>query len=198
MSLLRQLSPSITSMIRLDHTHVMSTFHQYTPGGPARQRKGLADAICLALEIHAQLEEEIFYPAMRLVVPDNPMLAKSEPEHNEMRTLITRLRVMTPGEPAYDSTLHELMRLVIHHVADEETQLLPLAEQLIPDQLSELGARMTKRRLELAAPRTPELAGSLARSMSMGTVLATASAVLAGGYLLTRPRGWSSSWARRT
>jgi hypothetical protein len=80
------------------------------------------------------------------------------------------------------------MRHVMHHVADEETLLLPAAERLLPDQLSDLGAQMTKRRLELAGPRAPELASSLARSMSLGTVLAAGSAALAGAYLLTRHR----------
>jgi hypothetical protein len=186
-SLLAQLSPSITNMIRLDHTHVLSAFHQYEVGSPPRLKKGLADQVCLAIEIHAQLEEELFYPALR-VVADNEMLRKSTPEHDEMRGLISRLRAMTVGDPAYDSTFLDLMRHVMHHVADEETLLLPAAERLIPDQLSELGARMARRRLELAGPRTPELASSMARSLSTGSVIAAGSAVLAGAYLLTRHR----------
>ena len=82
----------------------------------------------------------------------------------------------------------ELMRHVMHHVADEETLILPAAERLIPEQLGELGARMARRRLELAGTRAPELASSMARSMSMGTMLAAGSAALAGAYLLTRNR----------
>ncbi|HYF19903.1 MAG TPA: hemerythrin domain-containing protein, partial [Ramlibacter sp.] len=59
-SLFGKMSPSITTMIRMDHTHVLSAFHQYRVDTPARVKKGLADNICLALEVHAQLEEEIF------------------------------------------------------------------------------------------------------------------------------------------
>ena len=184
-SLFAQLSPSITNMIRLDHTHVLTAFHQYEIGSSPRLKKGLVDNVCLAIEIHAQLEEEIFYPAMR-VVADNEILRKSTPEHDEMRGLISRLRNMPVGDPAFDDTFFELMRHVMHHVADEETVLLPAAERLIPDQLSDLGAKMTKRRLELAGPRAPELASSMARSMSTGTMLAAGSAMLAGAYLLTR------------
>ena len=54
------LLPTVTNMIRVDHTHVVSTFHQYKSAAPARVRKGLVLTICTALEIHAQLEEEIF------------------------------------------------------------------------------------------------------------------------------------------
>ena len=186
-SLLSQLSPSITNMIRLDHTHVLTAFHQYEVGSSERLKKGLADNVCLAIEIHAQLEEEIFYPAMRAVA-DNAHLRKATPEHDEMRGLISRLRNMPVADPAFDDTFFELMRHVMHHVADEETELLPAAERLIPEQLSDLGARMTRRRIELTGPRAPELASSMARSMSMGTMMAMGSAALAGAYLLTRHR----------
>lgn len=185
--LLSQLSPSVTNQIRLDHTHVLTAFHQYEIGASARFRKGLVDNVCLALEIHTQLEEEIFYPAVRLVA-DTEVLRKSTPEHDEMRGLISRLRNMSIDDPLYDDTFFELMRHVMHHVADEETLILPAAERLIPEQLPELGARMARRRLELAGSRAPELASSMARSMSMGTMLAAGSAALAGAYLLTRNR----------
>ena len=192
-TLFGKMSPSITTMIRMDHTHVMSAFHQYRVDTPARVKKGLADNICLALEVHAQLEEEIFYPALREVSPDEA-LDKAKPEHDEMRGLIMRLRALQPSDPAFDSTLFELMRTVMHHVADEETQLLPKAERLLSGQLSEMGARMTRRRLQLVGPRSGELAGSMARSMSTGTLLAAAGAVAAaGGLLLARKTGTTSS-----
>jgi hypothetical protein len=194
-SLLSQLSPSITNLIRLDHTHVLSAFHQYEVGSSARLKKGLADQVCLAIEIHTQLEEEIFYPALR-VVADDEMLRKSTPEHDEMRGLISRLRNMPVDDPVYDTTFFELMRHLMHHVADEETLLLPAAERLIPDQLSELGSRMNKRRLELAGRRTPELASSLARSLSPGGLLAAGSAMLSGAHLLSRNRHGAGSLGR--
>lgn len=188
MSLMSQFSPSITNLIRLDHTHVLTAFHQYEIGSSERLKRGLVDNVCLAIEIHAQLEEEIFYPALR-VVADNEILRKSTPEHDEMRGLISRLRNMPVNDPAFDDTFFELMRHVMHHVADEETLLLPAAERLLPGQLSELGAQMTKRRIELTGPRAPELASSMARSMSGGTLVGIGSAMLAGAYLLTRHRG---------
>ena len=187
LSQLSQLSPSITNQIRLDHTHVLSAFHQYEVGSPPRLKKGLADQVCLAIEIHTQLEDEIFYPALR-VVADTDILRKSTPEHDEMRGLISRLRAMPVGDPVFDDTFFSLMRHVMHHVADEETQLLPAAERLLPNKLADLGAQMTRRRLELAGPRTPELASSMARSLSAGSIVAAGSALLAGAQLLTRHR----------
>jgi hypothetical protein len=186
-SLLNQLSPSITNMIRLDHTHVLTAFHQYEIGSPPRLKKGLADNVCLAIEIHAQLEEEIFYPALR-VVADNEFVRKSAPEHEEMRGLISRLRHMPVTDPAFDDTFFELMRHVMHHVADEETLLLPAAERLLPGQLADLGAQMTRRRLELAGSRATEVASSVVRSMTPSTIIAAGSAMLAGACMLTRHR----------
>ena len=159
-SLLNQLSPSITNMIRLDHTHVLAAFHQYQVESSARLKQGLMESVCLAFEIHAQLEEEIFYPALRVVM-DSEILRKSAPEHDEVRGLIARLRHMPVDDPVFDDTFFELMRHVMHHVADEETLLLPAAERLLAGQLNELGARMAQRRVQLAAPRTPELAASM-------------------------------------
>jgi hemerythrin superfamily protein len=194
---LNRLSPSITNMIRMDHTHVLSSFHQFEADSPARVKKGLADTICVALEIHAQLEEEIFYPEMRRIA-ETEFIDKSVPEHDEMRALITTLRALQPGDKDFDSTLFKLMNVVIHHVADEETLLLPTAERVLGDRLGELGAKMTKRRMQLTAPRTGEIAGSMAKSMSAGSLIVGATALLAGGYLLTRPHGWRDKVASRT
>lgn len=176
---------SITKMIRLDHTHVMAVFHKYEPSLPARVRKGLADQICLAVEVHAQLEEEIFYPALRRVTEDDAM-QKSEPEHQEIKTLIATLRGLDANHAGFDRTLYELMQKIVHHVADEETVLLPRAEKMLAPELDELGSQMTRRRLQLMAPRTPQLASGMARSMSGGTMLAAAGALLIGALLLTK------------
>src|SRR3954469_18322218 len=115
---LKKLSPTITDMIRFDHSHTLVTFHQYTATAKPKVKKALADTIGSALEIHATLEEEIFYPAMRGIDSNEPVLLKSVPEHNEMRRLIGELRDTPPTDVRHDQLLQELMRDVIHHVAD--------------------------------------------------------------------------------
>ena len=185
---LNSLSPAITKMIRMDHTHASTLFHKYETDLPAERKQAIVEAVCLALEIHAQLEEEIFYPALREVAGDNEALQKAEPEHQEMKRLIGTLRSMAPTDSEYDLRVQELARNVLHHVADEETMLLPAAELLLKDRLSELGAQMTKRRIELAGPRLGEIAGATARAMPGATML-MAGGLLAGGYLLSRAFG---------
>lgn len=182
---LKKLSPTITDMIRFDHSHVLVTFHQYTADAKPRVKKALAETICDALEIHATLEEEFFYPAMRGIGNDEPVLLKSVPEHNEMRRLISELRATSATEIRHDQLLQQLMRDVIHHVADEETVLLPHAERLLgKERLSELGAEMTRRRLELVGPKAGKIAMETAIGFSGSTtalvlgVVGTAAAAL--------------------
>lgn len=192
--LANKLSQTATNMIRMDHTHVLATFHQYEIDTRPKTKQVLVDTACLALEIHAQLEEEIFYPALRTLSPDNATLEKSVPEHTEMRRLIARLRAMKPKDLEYDETFMELMRDVLHHAADEETILLPEAERLMTaDRLSELGAQMTKRRLQLASPHTRETASNMMRGLSTRSMLVAAGAVLAGTYLAKRSGGYANS-----
>jgi hypothetical protein len=183
-AIVEKLGPSATDMIRADHTRVLATFHRYSPELTWREKRGLADTICLALEVHAQVEEEIFYPALQRIDPD--IVAKSLPEHAEMKRLVLALRGMSPSEAGFDATVMELMRKVIHHVADEETTLLPDAERQMAAELPELGMRMAKRRLELKAPRTGEMLGSMAKAMSRKGMLIGAGAAVIGGALLAR------------
>lgn len=93
---------------------------------------------------------------------------------------------MKPTDAQYDATLMELMRDVLHHVADEEPVLLPEAERLLADQLDDLGAQMSKRRVQLVAPRSGEIIANMARAMSGGTMLMLAGAAIGGALVATR------------
>lgn len=181
------LTPDITTMIRMDHTHVLALFRRFKPWSPAGRKRALVANACLALEVHARLEEEIFYPALRQVASHAEALDKSVPEHDEMRNLIGALRSMEVGDPAYDGTVHMLMRTVLHHVADEESSLLPQAEELMPDRLGKLGVQMLQRRLELLRPNLLEVTATTARSFPIATA-ALAIALAGLGWLIFAPR----------
>jgi hemerythrin superfamily protein len=184
---LKKLSPTITDMIRFDHSHVMVTFHQYKNAKRPSVKKALAETICTALEIHATLEEEIFYPVIRQLNGHEPVIEKSVPEHDRMRALIAELRITDPSERRHDEVILELMRDVIHHVADEETVLLPEAENMLSStRLSELGVAMTRRRMALIAPKVGKIAANTAIGFSGSTtalVMGIGGALLAAGML---------------
>jgi hemerythrin superfamily protein len=181
------MSPDITTMIRMDHTHVLALFRRMRPGASMSRKRALIANACLALEVHAQLEEEIFYPALREVAGASELLDKSVPEHNEMRDLIRTLRSLEPFDPGFDENCRALMRVVLHHVADEESTLLPQAEDLMGERLGELGMAMTRRRMELLKPHLAEVALTTARSFPVASAVAMAG-VLALGWLAFRSR----------
>lgn len=172
-------SPRITTMIKLDHTHVLAAFHRYRTDAPQWRKAAIVNTICAALEIHAQLEEEIFYPALRAANPNATVLDKSVPEHDAMRESIATLRSMDSDSTGYDATLMELMREVLHHVAEEETILLPMAEAIVAADLRRLGARMNTRRMQLVASRPAELAINSAGAFPVLTLSLAGAAALA-------------------
>jgi len=182
---LSKLSPTITDMIRFDHSHVLVTFHQYTSDSRASVKKALAETICDALDVHATLEEEIFYPVLRRLDPAEPIIQKSEPEHDEMRRLIGALRATPAKDARHDQLLNDLMRDVMHHVADEETVLLPAAEKLLSkERLEELGAQMTSRRVALLKHK----AGKIARNTAVGFSGSTTAIVVGLGAAVMAAR----------
>lgn len=126
---MRKVGPSATDMIRADHSRVMMLFHRYKADARPATKKFVASAISNGLLVHARVEEEIFYPAMRAA--GSTLL--DELEHQEMRTLIATLSGMQATDPQFDLTCMELMRSVMHHVADEETMLLAHAETVLAD-----------------------------------------------------------------
>lgn len=181
-----RFAPSITQMIRMDHSHVLIASHRYTAAADAAKKTAIVRHVCLALEVHAQLEEEIFYPALRSVGADvGGVLDDAKPQHDQMRRLIGELRQMTPTDAQCDATFLSLMRAVMHHVADEEAVLLPAAERLLKDRLGALGVEMTRRRMQLIAPHAGEIAATSLQALPSGA-LWWAGALLAGTFMLGR------------
>ena len=178
-------SPEITTMIRFDHTHVLAAFRRYSSRLPGARKRAVVTNACLGLEIHAQLEEEIFYPALFSAGVAEGQLDQSIADHDAMRSLIQRLRQMSPQDADYDELFSELIRTTLHHVADEETTLLPLAEIKLKGQLRELGWKMTARRLELLKPHMAEAASTTAMTFPVLTGVAVAG-VCTAAWLLIR------------
>src|SRR4030088_3174383 len=112
-AIVSRLSPHATDLIRADHARVLATFHRYKSDVRTAKKQALAGALCLSLEVHAPIEEEIFYPAMASVA--SPLVGRLIPEHDQMRSLIGALRNRDASDPQYDATVMELMRDVIHH-----------------------------------------------------------------------------------
>ena len=158
---------------------------------PASKKAAIVRSICIALKVHAALEEEIFYPAISAAGEAQTIQTKNIPEHDEMTRLIGSLEAMSSSNSEFEGTFLELIRDVLHHVADEETRILPLAERLLAPELNRLGVEMARRRAELLAPYLTELVPMQARIYPVFSGVAVGLAVFAGltgGLLLGRNR----------
>jgi Hemerythrin HHE cation binding domain len=167
-------SPEITTLIRQDHTQALTILRRYRSYLSCSRKRALVAEACLELELHMQVEEETFYPALFALDGETPELNYSIVEHDRMYALIERLRLMSPRDADFDSQFCELIRAAFHHVADEETILLPRAELRLKFQLRELGMKMYLRRLELLRLRGGEAATTTAVGFPLLTAVATA------------------------
>jgi hypothetical protein len=178
--LAERLGPRATDLVRRDHAALLADFHHYRRGAPPRLRRALAYRLCVAIEVHAQIEEELLYPALREVVRLD-FLGQARAAHERMRALIARIRQISPQDPAFDAAVFELMREVLHHVAEEETAFLPTAERVLQGRLRELGLLMLRRRVALLAPRLPRWAYERARGLRGPTLALVGLGLLAWG-----------------
>ena len=186
-SLAERLGPRVTDLVRRDHAAVLAAFYRYRRGASPRLRRALARRLCVAIEVHIELEEELLYPTL-LEVARLDFLGQAKADHERMRTLMARIRVGSPRDPAFDADVFELMREVLHHVAEEEATFLPTAERVLQGRLGELGLLMLRRRVALMAPRLPRLAYERARGLRGPTLALVSAGLLALGLLASARR----------
>lgn len=165
-------SQRATILIRDDHKKVDQLYQQYKGLNPQSTKKqSLAEQICHELEVHAQLEESIFYPALRAKLGNTgkDLISEALKEHGEMKHLIHQLRVYSTDVTECDKSLHTLMQGVQHHVREEESEMLPAAEEHLSDDLARLGMEMQHKKKELTAssqPKQKAKKGSLAQRLA--------------------------------
>jgi iron-sulfur cluster repair protein YtfE (RIC family) len=115
----------------------------------ADQRPALARKICSELTVHAQIEEEIFYPALRDVIDVPELLDEAEAEHQRVKELVARIEGLSEADATMDDLVSQLARAVENHVKEERDLLFPKARAAEGLDLDELGARMKERQQEL-------------------------------------------------
>jgi len=115
-------------------------------------RTALAMKICDELTVHAQIEEEIFYPALRTAFPAaEDLLDEALSEHQEAKELISDIRGIGTANPAMDTLVAELHVAIEHHVKEERDWLFPKARTAVNLDLMGLGGKLRDRQQELQA-----------------------------------------------
>jgi len=138
------------SLLKADHEEVSAMFSKYEKtGGRKAEKSDLATKICSALTVHAQIEEEIFYPACREHVEDaDELLAEATVEHGSLKELIAKIEGGEPGSEEFDAEVKVLGEYVKHHVKEEHDELFPKVRKSDLD-LNELGELLQTRKMEL-------------------------------------------------
>jgi hemerythrin superfamily protein len=135
-------------LLKEDHRIVKGWFADFEKTENDRKKQELADKICEALTVHAQIEEEIFYPAARDALEDDDLLDEAEVEHATAKQLIAEIQGMSVGEPLFDAKVKVLGEYINHHVGEEEGELFVECRDSSMD-LKALGQSLAARKAEL-------------------------------------------------
>ncbi|HYI64641.1 MAG TPA: hemerythrin domain-containing protein [Allosphingosinicella sp.] len=144
-------------LLAADHRKVEELFAQFEKASGTSAKEKLVRQICMELKVHAQIEEEIYYPAVRGKIEDAD-LDEAYVEHDSAKLLINELEAAAPDESYYDAKVKVLSELIEHHVEEEEKIRDNLFQQTraADVDLVALGARLAARKSELLAKAQSE------------------------------------------
>jgi hemerythrin superfamily protein len=143
-------SQDAIALLKADHRAVEELFEKFEKASGFDRKRKLAEEICLELSVHAEIEEEIFYPACEGKV-DEDLLRESYVEHDGAKVLIAEIVKGSPDDEFYDAKVKVLQEEIQHHVEEEEKRLEGLFSQARRADLDmdALGKELAARKLEL-------------------------------------------------
>jgi hemerythrin HHE cation binding domain-containing protein len=154
-------------LLKADHARVKKLLGQLagTTARAARTRRRLLERVATELEVHAQIEEEIFYPAAEDVDALGGLVRESREAHRCARDRLAALQRMDPADEAFAPKVEELRDAVVHHaVEEEERRMFPKVEAARGDDgLARLGAELRARKAQLLKARTKGKPGTRLR-----------------------------------
>jgi hemerythrin-like domain-containing protein len=144
--------PLAIELLMSDHRKVEMLFDQYEEEkeGDEETKRQLATQICGELTVHAQVEEELFYPWLRENLDDEKMelVEEADVEHQSAKDLIAQIEAATEIDETYDAKVKVLGEYVKHHVEEEENEIFKEVRDM-KEELDELGQEMAARKAEL-------------------------------------------------
>src|ERR1041385_4029426 len=143
----------LIQVLKKDHKMVKQLFEEFEglSGGRVAQRKpALVNRIRQALTVHATVEEEVVYPAFQEHRSLRDLVCEAAEEHHVAKLLLAELEELQPDDERYDAKVTVLGEYVMHHVKEEEKEILPQAQKrLSAKRLEALGKQVEERRGEL-------------------------------------------------
>jgi hemerythrin superfamily protein len=145
----RPRRPDAVQLLKDDHRKVTALFDRYERARGNEPKERLARTICEELKVHARVEEEIFYPAVREAIDDDDLMNEAQIEHASAKDLIGQIEGSSPSEENFDALVKVLGEYIKHHVKEEEGDMFKQARQSKLD-LAGLGEQMSARKRELS------------------------------------------------
>jgi hemerythrin superfamily protein len=143
-------APDAIKLLKEDHREVEGWFEDFENTNSAAKKQKLANQICLALTVHTQIEEEIFYPACRDAGLELDIMDEADVEHDGAKKLIEEIEAGKPGDDHWDAKVKVLSEMIKHHVKEEEQRDGMFARAKKADlDLDALGEEMQMRKDEL-------------------------------------------------
>lgn len=142
--------PDAIQLLKADHDEVDGWFEDFEKTNSDSKKQKLASNICTALKVHAQIEEEIFYPACREAGIEEDLMDEADVEHDGAKKLIAEIEAGAPGDDHWDAKVTVLGEMIKHHVKEEEQRdgMFARAKKAGLD-MNELGAELKTRKDEL-------------------------------------------------
>ena len=139
-------------LLKRDHADVKKAFKDFEKAKykDPHACKEFVAAICKAIDMHAKVEEEIFYPAVRERIKDDDLMNEALVEHQSAEQLIAEIRGLSGDDPMLRANAMVLSEYVNHHVREEENEMFPKVRRLKLD-LEGLAQKMLARKEELKA-----------------------------------------------
>jgi hemerythrin superfamily protein len=151
--------PNAIQSIKRDHKKVEGLFAKFEQAKNASAKQRICQQVIQELEVHAKLEEEIFYPAVKKHIGEEEMLQEAKQEHQEAKSIMAELRKMNAEDEQFEEKFSELVEGVKHHVEEEEGEMLPKVEQSDMD-LAGIGEQLAERKQELVEQTQSQPQGS--------------------------------------
>ena len=149
---LKAVPKDAIALLRADHKLVDGLFAEYEKARAPAKKMQLVTKICAELAVHAQAEEEIFYPAVKAALKDKELIPEAIIEQATMKDLISQVEGKQPDGEMFDAKVKVLSEYVKHHVKEEHTEMFPKAKATKLDMLA-LGSQLAQRKSELMAMR---------------------------------------------
>lgn len=148
----KQKQPDAIDLLKRDHADVKKAFKDFEKAKykDPNARKEFVASICKAIEMHAKVEEEIFYPAVRGRIKDDDLMNEAVVEHKSAKQLIADIEKMSGSDEMLKASVMVLAEYIQHHVREEENEMFPKVRRLKLD-LEGLGQKMLARKDELKA-----------------------------------------------